>query len=1085
MTKSPQIARIAIFVAFLSSSTAFAADKVHLNQIGFGATASKQAVYNGTPTGTITIKSTGNGGLVKAIMPKDPKKWAYSGEANNSILDFSPIKTPGNYALYEDGIKISPTFKIGVSYDKLTRDALRFYYYHRADLAIAEPYAESFVRDAGHSGTQATVFDANRNQTSIRIKSHRGWYDAGDYGRYVVNSGITVYTLLALYEKYADKIPALNIPADEDIDELPDLLAEIKWNLDWMLTMQDASDGGVYHKMTTADFNYFGFPSGDGLLMVMGKTTAATLDFAAVMAVASRIYREFDETYANQMLAAAKKAWTYAKSHPKDCYDKQYTTNNDCNKIKDPTATGSYEDSDFSDEFFFAAAALATVVSAEEQTLLGLSDKITTVSFGIPGWQNVGNLGNYEIIKNKDKFSPEIYNKTLTALITSANTSLNNANSYGLPFDNIFWWGSNAVAGNTGIFFMELYEATKDIKYKKAAQAIFDYILGRNPIDQSYVTGYGSKFPQHLHDRLTDNWRRVFPGQLVGGASAQGCEGNSKNYSGTALSGTASATFYEDKEPCYGYNEIAINWNAPLAYLSAALSEAGDDTGSDGDGGSEEPGEGGGSGIATRIDDFENGSDIAITGEPWFTFVEAKGNPTASIDNESKKGGEVLNTNGYAELVNIKLGAIEDWDTDWAQATIALETKNNGTSYSLAQCSEGFKYKYKGNDHRFALQSEGASVIYYNDIEDYYGYGYSNSWTTVTVNYTDFIRDPYDGGREDIPLNLSKVEAIHWTVRPNMHEETEGDLKIKDFECLGKLDILGEDEGGDEGEEEQFIEFVEAFDASYSPTLKLSDIKLPKEYAWVEPTTALSELGEQSFAATYKKSIAGSIAVNVVKAKIAKPTAQPLFSYTGKERTAIAASAAYTVTSGSAINVGKYTATVVLNNDYYIWSDGTIANLTFEWEIIKGKITKPTVATNLVYTGGELSAIANPNAAYTVLDGTAIEVGNYTATVVLNDKENYTWSDGTIDDLTLPWKIAAATPISLPQVATGNIRAQSIGNVILLENLPKNTKVEVYNLQGKQIYSTHSENSKILKIMVQTGIYIVKIGNQTLRVPIM
>jgi len=129
-----------------------------------------------------------------------------------------------------------------------------------------------------------------------------------------------------------------------------------------------------------------------------------------------------------------------------------------------------------------------------------------------------------------------------------------------LPFKYVFWWGSNSNIGNTGILFMELYEATKDnpasIKYKRAAQATFDYILGRNPIDQSYVTGYGIKFPKFPHDRLTEYayGGRVFPGQLVGGAANSGCQG-SDNYT------TALATRYEDSHSCYGYNEIAINWN--------------------------------------------------------------------------------------------------------------------------------------------------------------------------------------------------------------------------------------------------------------------------------------------------------------------------------------------------------------------------------------------------------------------------------------------------------------------------------------------------------------------------------------------
>jgi len=80
----------------------------------------------------------------------------------------------------------------------------------------------------------------------------------------------------------------------------------------------------------------------------------------------------------------------------------------------------------------------------------------------------------------------------------------------------------------------------------------------------------------------------------------------------------------------------------------------------------------------------------------------------------------------------------------------------------------------------------------------------------------------------------------------------------------------------------------------------------------------------------------------------------------------------------------------------------------------------------------------------------------------------------------------SVVPIRLPQIASGNLRAQATTNAIVLENLPSNTKIEVYSLQGKQIYSNHSENSQILKISVQTkGIYVVKVSNQTLRILVM
>jgi len=180
-------------------------------------------------------------------------------------------------------------------------------------------------------------------------------------------------------------------------------------------------------------------------------------------------------------------------------------------------------------------------------------------------------------------------------------------------------------------------------------------------------------------------------------------------------------------------------------------------------------------------------------------------------------------------------------------------------------------------------------------------------------------------------------------------------------------------------------------------------------------------------------------------------------------------------------NAGEYTVKISVPDSatYYfgLWTD--------DFTISKKQIAKPTVTnTNLVYTGGEQSAGIAANAAYTVTGGKGTNANTYTATVALNDKDNYEWEDGETDDILLPWAIAANTPI-LPQIATGSIRVQATANAITLENLPKNTKVQIYSLQGKQIYSANSDNSQILRIPVQTkGMYVVKAGSQTVRVAV-
>ena len=78
-----------------------------------------------------------------------------------------------------------------------------------------------------------------------------------------------------------------------DGPKLAVLLDEAVWNLRWMLTMQDPDDGGVYHRLSTANF------PGDNTMpvtdrsprYVVRKSTAAALDLAATAAKATRVLR--------------------------------------------------------------------------------------------------------------------------------------------------------------------------------------------------------------------------------------------------------------------------------------------------------------------------------------------------------------------------------------------------------------------------------------------------------------------------------------------------------------------------------------------------------------------------------------------------------------------------------------------------------------------------------------------------------------------------------------------------------------------------------------------------------------------------
>lgn len=137
----------------------------------------------------------------------------------------------------------------------VARAALKAYYYQRMSTPLPEEYAGQWARPMGHPDDEVLVHPSAASEArpeGTTISAPRGWYDAGDFNKYVVNSGISTYTLLALYEHYPDVAAGLTSSIPESGNGVPDVLDEALWNLRWMLDMQ-APDGGVYHKLTQVD----------------------------------------------------------------------------------------------------------------------------------------------------------------------------------------------------------------------------------------------------------------------------------------------------------------------------------------------------------------------------------------------------------------------------------------------------------------------------------------------------------------------------------------------------------------------------------------------------------------------------------------------------------------------------------------------------------------------------------------------------------------------------------------------------------------------------------------------------------------
>jgi endoglucanase len=570
------VATLCIFLFSRNLQAQTPTEAIRLNQIGFYPQAPKLAVVIGAGEGKFTVHEPGK------------KKAAYKGKLGESrqspfsnkttrVADFSALTKPGTYVLEVLGTGTSYPFEIKDNvHEAASKAAVKGYYYQRLSMPLEEKYAGKWARPAGHPDTLVKIHPSAEGPgrpAGTAISSPGGWLDAGDYNKYIVNSGITMGTLLSAYEDFPEYYYRLDLNIPESGNQLPDLLDEVLWNLRWMLTMQDPADGGVYHKLTNAAF--------DGMVMphqatkpryVVQKSTAAALDFAAVMAQASRVYKRYDQQLpglADSCLIAAQRAWGWAKVHPDVEYDQ-----NAMNQTFDPdVVTGAYGDRRLEDEFIWAACELYVTTRSEQYyTAVNL---YPDEKMPLPSWAQVRLLGYYSLLRFAPELPP-IAQKDMDPLgrrvVAMADSLIERMSAHYLNTvmgqkRSDFVWGSSSVAANQGVAMLQAFRLTKQVKYLDAALMNLDYLLGRNGTGYSFLTGFGDKQVMHPHHRpsIADGVAEPVPGLLSGGPNP-----GKQDKCATYTSDIADEAFTDD-DCSYASNEIAINWNAPLVYLVGGI----------------------------------------------------------------------------------------------------------------------------------------------------------------------------------------------------------------------------------------------------------------------------------------------------------------------------------------------------------------------------------------------------------------------------------------------------------------------------------------------------------------------------------
>jgi endoglucanase len=581
--------------------------RVRVNQVGYLPDGPKNAtLVTEATTPKLWVLKNAAGRIVRTGLTRPAGVDASSG-LNVATIAFDDVDARGTgYTLVADD-ETSYPFTIGSDlYAGLRTDAKTLFYTQRSGTPILDSLAPGYGRAAGHVGvapnrgdTAAVCLPPADDAQKLYAQPWTcagprdvsgGWYDAGDHGKYVVNGGIAVAQLMQEYERSltsptgsrrALRDGTLAIP--ESDNGVPDLLDEVRWELEWMLRMQvpagEPYAGLAYHKVADADWTGLPLdPSADPQARHLFRpSTAAGLNLAAAAAQGARLFERYDRRFAARLLRASERAYAAAEKTPT-----LYAPAPDA--VVDPNpGSGPYDDDDVSDEFYWAAAELylTTGERAYRRDVL-TSPHHTGQVFDAGGfsWSAVAALGRLDLATVPSRLPDR--NRVIRSVIKAADGYLANEkrHPFGSPYapaDGSYAWGSNSAVLNILQVVGTAYDLTERQRYADGVLRGMDYVFGRNALNLSYVTGYGTVSSRNQHSRMYAH--QVDPrlpnpptGTLAGGPNGTATT-TGDPVAAAKLTGCVQQFCYIDDIGSWSTNELTINWNAPLSWMGSFLAD--------------------------------------------------------------------------------------------------------------------------------------------------------------------------------------------------------------------------------------------------------------------------------------------------------------------------------------------------------------------------------------------------------------------------------------------------------------------------------------------------------------------------------
>jgi len=508
----------------------------------------------------------------KSVLSGSPNQWNAGAVHEDSgdrgwWFDFSAVTAPGEYYVFDPSTQLrSALFRIGSSvYEGPLRASTRMYFFQRIGMPIEAKYAQGpWVDDTAFpQDSHSRYVDAKDSVAQERDLSG-GWMDAGDTDKYPPFNGDVIHPLLYAYtanpKAFTDDF---GIP--ESGNGRPDILDEVKYQIDWLVRMQ-FPDGSVPVKMGNIDYNGKYPLSLDLRTRYYGpKDSGATIYTCAIFAHAARVYSQFPvwKTYAASLGDKAVLAWNWYQTHPR-------TYKTDTGEIKSGIANRSAEEQDRMEAYAAIHLFALTGENKYQQAIrakVGASRQLSEYLWSPYEAGSSEALVDYMTVPNAD---PEIVGRIRSQLAKSAQSdhfappaSADLYRAWMEPTN--YHWGSNTVRASWGVVALlaadhgGLDQATQDRLRQRAADMLHSF-HGVNPLNVVYLTNMGKYGAEHslttiYHARYGDGTpfsKNPPPGYVVGGPN--------QSFGGKAADGHPSLDWIRTQPRGKSYADFNLAW---------------------------------------------------------------------------------------------------------------------------------------------------------------------------------------------------------------------------------------------------------------------------------------------------------------------------------------------------------------------------------------------------------------------------------------------------------------------------------------------------------------------------------------------